>query len=190
MPIVIAAIALSSTVCQSETISSAKSTAVKKPDSTTADIRYTFLKDCKETILNDNAAFSEQNCPDLAAFKVSITKQDPQFFNIILKHKTQESSSDFTVVSNKKPIKEGKAIEWHLQDNVPKYMIFRLSWGTDDQPFKMREYLVVNLVTANDICALATIDIKNNRDANEKARNLLLKEFKNTQACPEKIQVF
>ena len=175
---------------QSETTSPVKNTAVKKTDSTPANIRFTFLKDCKETIMNDNAAYSEQVCPDLGNYKVSISKQDPQFFNIILKQGAQTATSDFTVVSNEKPIKEGKAIEWHLQNNTPKYMIFRLSWGTDDEPFKMREYLVVNLVTTSEICALATIDIKNNRDANEKARNLLGKEFKNTQACPEKVQMF
>ncbi len=54
------------------------------------------------------------------------------------------------------------AIEWHLVNNKPKYMIFRLSWGTENEPFKMRQYLVVNLMTDNDICPLATIDVKNN----------------------------
>lgn len=189
-PLIIVATIFSSTLCHSEITSPIKSQAAETTTATTSDIRYTFIKECNESVENDNAAYSQLDCPDLGEYKVSITRQDPQYFNIILKKGNQETSSDFTAVSNEKPIEAGKAIEWHIQNNTPTHMIFRLSWGSDEQPFKMREYLLVNLVTSTDICVLATIDIKNNRNANEKARGLILKEFKDTRTCPEKIQIF
>ncbi len=70
------------------------------------------------------------------------------------------------------PVEAGKAIEQYFFNNKPKYMIFRLSWSSEDAPFNMREHLVVNLITNKNICALATVDVKNNKNANQKARDL------------------
>ena len=78
-------------------------------------------------------------------------------------------------------------IEWHLYDKVPKFMAFRLAWGSDDKPYDMGEYRVVNLVTKNSICVLATIDSKMNKNANEKAHSLILNAFKKTDRCLDKI---
>ena len=175
----IVATTLMTTLCYSE--------SGKAPSPATPDIRYTFLKDCHETVANENAAYSILACPDLAGFKVSITKQSPQYFNILLTTNNSEISSDFTAATNENPIKEGKAIEWHIVDKVPKFMVFRLSWGSDDKPNDMSEYLLVNLVSKDSICVLAAIDTKKNKNANEKAHSLILNEFKQTDTCQYKI---
>lgn len=150
-----------------------------------SEVQYTFLKECKETINNDNAAFSELSCPKIGDYKVSITEQSPQYFNIVLSKGDRNISSNFTAVTNENPVNAGKAIEWHITNNQPQYMIFRLSWGSTENPFKMKEHLVVNLVTEKDICVLATVDVKKNKKSNQKARDLISGKFKNSKSCPK-----
>ncbi len=66
-------------------------------------------------------------------------------------------------------------------------MIFRLSWGTESEPFKMKQYLVLNLVTNKEICSLATVDVKTNKNANQKVRDLIKNKFLNTTSCPTEV---
>jgi len=183
LPAVIIAAALSSTLCHSQ--DTPPDTAGKTESKVDlSKPQYTFLKDCKDNTNHDNAAFTELSCNPLSEYKVNITEQSPQYFNIILSKDDYKVSSDFTTVSNENPVEAGKAIEWHLVNNIPKYMIFRISWGTTEEPFNMRQYLVVNLVTDKEICALATVDVKNNKNANQKARDLIATKFKQTTSCP------
>jgi len=177
--------AFASISCHSEETSSSKAATSKVTEIT--EISYTFLKDCKDTVGNDNAAFTELSCPPVGDYKVNITAQSPQYFNIYLNKGDVKLSSDFTMVSHDNPIETGKAIEWHVVNQKPRYMIFRLSWGSEAEPFKMKEYLVVNLVTNTDICVLATVDVKNNKNANIKAQNLILEKFQLTDSCPKTI---
>lgn len=164
--------------------------SVLAPALSYSDVQYTFLKDCKDIVNNDNAAFSELSCPSIAGYQVSVTEQSPQFFNIILSKAGQSITSDFTFVSKDNPIAAGKAIEWHVNNNAPEFMIFRLSWGSNNEPFKMNEHLVVNLVTDKNICVLATIDVKKNKKSNQKARDLVAGKFKNMKNCPRSVLEF
>ena len=157
------------------------------PSLSYSEVEYTFLKNCKEKVKNENAAFSEMTCPSISGYKVSITSQSPQYFNIILSKSGRSLISDFTLVSNDNPIEAGKAIEWHINNNTPEFMIFRLSWGSNNAPFKMKEHLVVNLVTDKKICVLATIDVKKNKNSNQKARDLISGKFKGMKSCPDSI---
>jgi len=179
---IIVVAALSSTLCHSETPSD-RTTSAKQIE----EPQYTFIKDCKDKINNDNAAFTELSCFPLGKYKVDITAQSPQFYNIHLTKGAEKISTDFTVVTNDNPVEAGKAIEWHLHNNEPKYMIFRLSWGTDAEPFKMKQHLVLNLITSKEICSLATVDVKKNKNANQKVRELMLNKFSKITDCPAEI---
>jgi len=152
-----------------------------------SEVKYTFLKDCKDKVNNENAAFSEISCPTIAGYQVSITEQSPTFFNIILSKSGQSISSDFTIASKDNPIEAGKTIEWHINNNVLSFMIFRLSWGSNNEPFKMKEHLVVSLVTDKKICVVATIDVKKNNKSNQKARDLVAGKFSGLVSCPTSI---
>lgn len=146
-------------------------------------IKYTFIKDCKNKINNVNAAYSELSCPDVAGYHVEITEQEPQYFNVLLIKDGKKISSDFTSETNENPIETGKAIEWHLYDNKPKFMIFRLSWGTADNPFEMQQYLVLNLVTENEICVIDKVLVDNVKNANQAARDLISIKYKDISTC-------
>lgn len=180
---IIVVAALSPTLCHSEITPSKQAASANLK----AEPLYTFIKDCKDTSNNVNAAFTELSCSQLGKYKVDISAQSPQFFNIHLTKGSEKISTDFTVVTKDNPVEAGKAIEWHLHNNEPTHMIFRLSWGTDVEPFNMRQYLVLNLVTSKDICVLATADVKNNKNANQKIRDLMLNEFSEITTCPADI---
>ncbi len=148
---------------------------------------YTFIKDCKDTGAHENAAFTRLHCTSIGGYQVIITKQSPLYFNIFLIKDKIKVGTDFTIVSHERPIEVGKAIEWHFMNNKPKYMIVRLSWGPKSNPFEMRQYLIVNLISNNKICALATISVSNNKNANQKARNLIIGRFQKIVNCPTKM---
>ena len=161
--------------------------SVLAPALSFSDVQHTFLKDCKDKVNNENAAFSEISCPTIADDQVSVTEQSPQYFNIMLSKSGQSLTSDFTLVSKDNPIEAGKDIEWHINNNIPEFMIFRLSWGSNNEPFKMKEHLVVNLVTDKNICVIATIDVKKNKKSNQKARDLISGKFKDMGSCPASV---
>lgn len=149
--------------------------------------QYTHIKDCKEQIENDNAAFSELLCPKIGSYSIIIKKQSPQFITIFLKNADHTLATNFNPVTNELPIEHGKAIEWHLENREPKYMIFRLAWGTPSEPFVMTERLVINLITKDKICPLATINTKAIKNANQTARDLLGSELSKITSCPKNI---
>lgn len=152
--------------------------------------RYTFLKDCQDKASNDNAAFSEKKCPDLGEWRVDVTEQAPQYFTVHLSQGASRISSDFTSVTKGAPIEWGRALEWHFQNNKPQYLIFRLSWGTEAAPFRMREYLVLSLITDKRMCVLASVDVKNNENANQKIRDVISDKFSRIRVCPSSVLAF
>ncbi len=149
-----------------------------------AEIKFTFLKECKDKTGNADAAFSESACPDLAGYRVEISEQSPRYFNIHLIKNNKRISSDFTMVTGENPLEPGKAIEWHLYDNKPKFMVFRLSWGTEDQPFEMQARLVINLVTEDEICVIDQVEVARVKNANQVARDLISRKYKGLAGCP------
>ena len=176
LPVAIAVTALSSIHCYSDDN--------QNPEALSPI--YTFLKDCTATTNHDNAAFNELTCPSIKGYKIKITEHPPQFFNIHIKKGTTEAITDFIAVTNENPLKAGKAIEWHFEDDKPRFMIFRLSWGSEVSPFEMREHLVLNYIDKSDICSIATVEVNNN-NANYKVRELMLKQFSEIKACPDTI---
>lgn len=149
--------------------------------------QYTHLKDCKEQIENDNAAFSELLCPKIGSYSILIKKQSPQFITISLINAGRTLETNFNPVTKELPIEHGKSIEWHLENKEPKYMIFRLAWGTPSEPFVMAEHLVINLVSNDKICPLATINTRAVKKANQMARDLLASELSKVTSCPKSI---
>ncbi len=176
LPIGITIVALSSTCYSSD-----------NQESTQLAPIYTFIKDCKDTTDNDYAAFTELTCAPIKGFNIEITHQPPQFFNIHLIKDSTELSTDFIAVTNENPLEPGKAIEWHVENDQPRFMIFRLSWGTEESPLDMREYLVLNYVNKTDICSIATVNVKTNKNANQKVRDMMLEKFQEIKSCPETI---
>ena len=170
---VLALISLSS--CQSE-----QSQAQEK-------IIYTYIKDCVETVENENAAFSELSCPDVGSYKLNITQQSPMYFNVVLSNQVATISTDFTSLTNESPLEPGTAIEWHLVQGEPRFMIFRLSWGSQEQPFNMQQYLTINLVESNGICSLAVVRVSKHKNANQKARDVLNNQKRMRLECPNSI---
>ncbi|MBI3561135.1 MAG: hypothetical protein HY080_05395 [Gammaproteobacteria bacterium] len=154
------------------------------------DIQYTHLRDCKERIENVNAAFSELVCPKIGAYDVIIKKQSPQFITIVLNADHHEIASNFVLLTNELPIEYGKTIEWHLKNKSPKYLVFRLAWGTEAKPFEMVERLVINLVSKDKICPIAMVNTKTVKNANQKIRDLLETELSTISSCPTSIQSY
>lgn len=149
--------------------------------------QYTYLKDCKEQIANDNAAFSEVRCPKVGSYDVLIKKQSPQFVAISLFVRGRSLVTNFNPLTQELPIEHGTAIEWRLEAGEPRYMIFRLAWGTSATPFTMKERLVVGLVDKDRICPLAVIRTAAVRNANQMARDLLGGELSTVRACPDNV---
>lgn len=80
----------------------------------------------------------------------------------------------------------GKAIEWHLTDGTPRFMIFRIFVQEENQI--INEQLTLSLVTAERICPVASVSIKNNPKANEKMRSLISEKYKDIESCPSDIE--
>lgn len=147
-------------------------------------IKYTFIKECKEEVNNINAAYSERSCPDLAGYRVAISAQEPLYFTIRLAKNGKEVSTDFTAVTDDTPITPGNAIEWHLDNNIARFMIFRLSWGRAEAPFEMQQYLVINLITDEEICVIDKVPVARVTNANQFARALIASKYKTLTTCP------
>lgn len=145
-------------------------------------IVYTQIKDCTEQIENDNAAFSELLCPPIGKHKVEIKQQSPQYFIVTLTTAELSASSELETYTLETPMEPGRAIEWHLIDNKPKFMVFRLKAQTEKGD--VNEILTLNLVTDNRICALASIATKKTPNANEKIRDLIKTKFNEAKECP------
>lgn len=152
-------------------------------------IQYTNIKDCKENIDNDNAAFSELLCPKIGSYDVIIKSVGIEFMSIILQGNGKPLATDSDDLTKDLPFTPGrmKVIEWHLENNEPKYMVFRLAWGTASEPLVMTERLVINLVSSDRICPLATINTKAVKNANQIARDLLASELSKVTSCPKYI---
>lgn len=146
---------------------------------------YTRISECKEVVENSNAAFSELSCANVGGMALTISIQKPTYFIVNL----GEASSEFEVLSGELPLEVGTAIEWPLVDGRPRYMIFRLKWGTEEDPFNIKERLVVSYVSKDRICPLATVD-GSRAHANEKARALISEKFSSIKECPASVQVY
>jgi hypothetical protein len=46
--------------------------------------------------------------------------------------------TDFETLSDELPLEPGKTLEWHLYDGKPRFLIFRLGWGTEQEPHTFR----------------------------------------------------
>ena len=152
--------------------------------------QYTYLKDCTETVANDNAAFSELRCPKIGGYDVSVRKQSPQFITISLGSAGKSLETNFNPITRHLPIEYGGAIEWRLVNDRPKYMVFRLAWGTPDAPFVMTERLVINLVASDRICPLAVVSTKAVKNANQVARDLIGGDLARLDSCPSTVLAY
>jgi len=150
--------------------------------SQSAAIVYTQVKDCTEQIENDNAAFSELLCPSIGNFKVGIKQQSPQYFIVTLTAAELSASSELEAYTVEAPMEPGKAVEWHLIDGKPKFMVFRVK--VQQESDAVNEMLTLNLVTKDRICPLASVATKTTPQANEKIRDLIKTKFHETQECP------
>lgn len=151
-------------------------------------IVYTKIADCRETVENENAAFSILDCGKVGSFTVSISQQSPVYFTVQLESEGKKQLTDFESLSGELPLEPGKAMEWHLYDDKPRFLIFRLAWGTEQEPHVYAQRLVLNYVAGDEICPVAIVDIKNNPDANQRARDLLADKYVNLKGCPDSIE--
>lgn len=151
-------------------------------------VAYTHLTDCTEAVENENAAFSVLTCPKVGSYDLSISQQSPVYFTVQLKKGEKVQSSDFETLSGELPLEPGKALEWHLYNGEPRFLIFRLAWGTAAEPFVTNQYLVLNYVGKDSVCPLATVDVKKNPDANQKVRDLLNQKYSGIKSCPPNVE--
>lgn len=159
-------------------------TAATSPTS----IQYSKLADCTEQQSNDNAAVSELSCQPVGRYPLHIRQQSPQYFSIELTANGQRLRSELEAFSQELPMEPGKTLEWHLNQQQPKFLIFRLK--VQHSPQRLTEYLTLNLVTDSRICPLARIETAKNRQANQLARDLLSTQFAQVTACPAEFKSF
>ena len=152
-------------------------------------ISYTHLKECSETISNENAAYSNLKCPNVGPYNLTIGIQQPLYFTINLKHEGKSLNSEFEILSNEHPLETKSVIEWHLIDGQPRFMIFRLGWETEDQPFKSIERLIASYVTDQQICPLATFDTQKNKNADSMARQFIESNLTTIKTGPKKVEM-
>lgn len=153
-------------------------------------IVYTKIADCEETVENENAAFSVLDCGKVGVSPVTISQQSPIYFTVQLESGDKKRMTDFESLSGELPLEPGAALEWHLYDGAPRFLIFRLGWGTEQDPHAFRQRLVLNYVADDAICPVATVDVKNNPDANQKARDLLVEKYHSLKTCPTSVDKF
>lgn len=175
-------VSFSSAACNSE--------VDRKTQKDTLHTTYTRIDSCEETVQNDNAAFSILDCGKVGGRDLHITIQSPNIFTVRLKNGGSEAMSEFEELSGDLPLETGPAIEWYSDNHQPRFMVFRVSWGTDDGPFQMDERLVISYVTKDRICPLATVGVKSNKNANEKTRELIYDKFLSTSECPKTVLSF
>ncbi len=158
-----------------------------KTSEKTLQTSYTRIDSCKETVENENAAFSVLDCGKVGDHDLHITVQSPTVFTVRLKDDGTESMSEFEELSGDLPLETGPTLEWYSDNSQPRFMVFRVSWGTDDEPFQMDERLVISYVAKDRICPLATVGVKSNKNANEKARALIYDKLLSTSECPKDV---
>lgn len=154
-------------------------------DNFDSNIHYTKLNSCKESIENENAAASLLKCDSIGGYELSITIQDPVFFTMTLSRGNKSKMTEFEELSRELPLETGRAVEWHVVNGEPQFMIFRVSWGTEEAPFDMTERLVLNYVADDRICPVATVNTKKHKNANEKIRQALAQDFMSIKVCPD-----
>ena len=153
-------------------------------------ITYTKIGACVEQVENDNAAFSRLQCPSVAGFALNITQQSPQYFTVLLNNNGAVAASELATYSHELPMEPGQAIEWHVVDGVPRFMVFRLHVQSAEAENKPQEILTLNLVQKDRICPLASIDVKKTPKANEAIRALIASKYKDVKDCPQVVSVF
>lgn len=168
-----------SVACNSETDDRAQGT--------TLQTSYTRIDSCKETVESENAAFSILDCGKVGERDLHITVQSPTVFTVRLKYDGTEAMSEFEELSGDLPLETGPTLEWYSDNSQLRFMVFRVSWGTEDEPFQMNERLVISYVAEDRICPLATVGVKSNRNANEKARELIYDKLLSTSECPKDV---
>lgn len=145
-------------------------------------LSYTQLKECKETVQNDNAAFSELKCKSVGKYEVRVNQAGAEYFGISLAQGAQKITSDFDGFPGMRPV--GQAIEWHSRAGEPVFMIFRISF---DEAGASKEVLTLNLVTPKSICPLASVATSKNPKANQQVRDLMTGQFAQVTTCPASI---
>lgn len=145
-------------------------------------LSYTQLKECKETVQNDNAAFSELKCKPIGKYAVRINQAGAEYFGIALAQGGQTITSDFERFPAMRPV--GQAIEWHSRAGQPIFMVFRISF---DEAGASQEVLTLNLVTPKSICPLASVATSKNPQANQQVRDLMTGQFAQVTTCPASI---
>ena len=151
-------------------------------------ITYTKIADCTEQIENENAAFSESKCNSIGPYALNITQQSPLYFNIILSRDGKSITSELDTFSQEEPMEPGKAIEWHVTGETPKFMIFRIFVLQENST--SHEQLTISLVTEDRICPIASVNVNGTPKANEKVRSLISERYQNLAACPAEIDIF
>jgi hypothetical protein len=145
-------------------------------------VSYTQLKDCKETVLNDNAAHSELKCKSIGKYEVRVNQVGEEYFGISLAVGAKKISSDFDAFPSMRPV--GQAIEWHSRAGEPAFMVFRISYEDAGAP---KEALTLSLVTEASICPLASVATSKNPQANQQIRDLINGQFAQTNTCPASV---
>ncbi|MCP4489127.1 MAG: hypothetical protein GY820_17715 [Gammaproteobacteria bacterium] len=148
------------------------------------------MSECIDNIENENAAFSNLKCNKIGSYELNITVQEPIYFTISLKKGTLEIHSEFEELSGELPLETGPTIEWHLSNEEPRFMVYRVSWGTDETPFTMTEYLTINYVAHDRICPIAKVNAKGQEKANERVRELINNRFSSLKACTRTVEIF
>jgi len=153
-------------------------------------ILYTRISECIDNIENKNAAFSNLKCNKIGSYELNITVQEPVYFTVELKKSTLEVRSEFEELSGELPLETGPKIEWHLSNGEPRFMVYSVSWGTEEAPFTMTEYLTINYVAHDRICPIAKVNMKDQEKANEKVRELIGNRFSSLKACTRTVETF
>jgi hypothetical protein len=148
-------------------------------------IIYTHIKHCVEQVDNDDAAFSNLRCKEVDGYNVHIRSQSPQYYIIQIVGNGIDASSALDTYTHEKPMAPGNAIEWHFVGSIPKFMVFRMR--TESSEGETKELLTLNLVQADRICPVASIDARRVKNANARAHELIASTFSEIQTCPEKI---
>lgn len=149
---------------------------------TDVQISYTQLRECKETVQNDNVAYSELKCPSLGKYEVRVNQVGAEYFGISLAQEADKISTEFEAFLGLRPV--GQAIEWHSRAGKPAYMVFRISF---EEAGASKEVLTLNLVTNKTFCPLASVSTSKNPKANQQVRNLINGQFAQTSTCPASI---
>ncbi len=145
-------------------------------------IAYTQLKNCKETVENPNAAYSELKCAAVGPYALRVQQAGAEYFGISLEQGAKKLISNFDAFPIARPA--GQVIEWHSRAGEPVYMVLRIRY---DEAGADKEVLTLSLVTSAGICPLAAVATSKNPQANQKVRDLIDGPFAKTLSCPTTI---